>query len=97
MAFKKSDFNIHIALMPGNHVQDHQFSSAMCFANTEQKAIFQRANKVRTRDRRCTQTSRTVQGKNEVEASQGNKSLALQLAVYPSGKMAGLRTTYALN
>lgn len=35
--------------MPGNHAKDDQFSSAKCFANTEQKSTFQRANKVRTR------------------------------------------------
>lgn len=33
---------------------------------------------IKTRDRRCTQTSRRAQGENEVEASQANKSLALQ-------------------
>lgn len=35
--------------MPRNHAQNDQFSSAKCFTNTEQKSIFQRANKVRTR------------------------------------------------
>lgn len=36
-------------LMTRNHTQDDQFSCAKCFANTEQKNIFQRANKVRIR------------------------------------------------